>query len=325
MEKKKKARKKKNRKKQLRLLEQQANNMSYQELSLQEEDFFQNYLKNRIDLLWDEVVFRRVVKDGLEEDRAIEIANEQVGKNAKERLENAKSGHLDRIQAFLEKEIQNRLKKMVELVKDHRAILPESVLLPSLDIIVNSEVDYGSRFDFEEFSDEENPEYYLFDEYAFIVNYYNFDLLERKIKNYTLSLQGEPLLQLDYSLDPPFDHSGRVIESNYLIDLKVFTKIHELYPLYNGYNTPTYQSGCGLYWEKRERDFQEIINDFIYNLHNLTDQEALIKKLKDIGYDNFNDQTEDYIEDVITDFICESCLESYLLIKFGKTPISSFL
>ena len=157
------------------------------------------------------------------------------------------------------------------------------------------------------------------------MNYYNFDLLERKIKNYALSLQGEPLLQLDYSLDPPFDSSGRVIESNYLIDLKVFTKIHELYPLYNGYNTPTYQGGCGLYWEKRERDFQEIINDFIYNLHNLTNQEALIKKLKDIGYDNFNDQTEDYKEDVIKEFICESGLESYLLIKFGKTPISSFL
>lgn len=313
--------KKKNRKKQIKLLEEQADNMNCQELSLQEEDFFKNHLKNRIDLLWDEVVFQRVVKDGLEEDRAIEIANEQVGKNAKERLEKAKNGNLDRVQAFLEKQIQSRLKK---LVKDQIAIVSESVLLPSLDIIIDSEIDYGGPFDFEEFLNEKNPEDYLFDKYNFIVDYYNFDLLERKIKNYFLSLQNEPLLQLDHSLDSFFDFSGRVIESNYLIDLKVFTKIHELYPLYNGSNTPTYQSGYGLYWEKRERDFEEIINNFIYNLNNLTNKESLIEKLKDIGYDNFNDQTEDDREDVIKEFIYETALDHYLFIKFGKISISSF-
>lgn len=321
--KKKKVCKKKNKKKQLRLIEEQANNMNYQELSLQEEDFFKNYLKNQVDLLWNEVVFQRVVKDGLEEHRAIEIANEQVGKNAKERLENAKNGNLDRVQAFVEKQIRSRLKK---LVKDQVAIMPEreSVLLPSLDIIIDSEIDYGGPFDFEEFSNEKNPEGYLFDKYDFIVDYYNFDLLERKIKNYVLSLQNEPLLQLDHSLDPPFDSSGRVIESNYLIDLKVFTKIHELYPLYNGCSTPTYQSGYGLHWEKRERDFEEIINDFIYNFNNLTNQEALIEKLKNIDYDDLNGQTKDDREDVIKEFICETALDHYLFIKFGKIPISSF-
>lgn len=315
--------KKKNKKKQLRLIEEEANNMNYQELSFQEEDFFKNYLKNQVDLLWNEVVFQRVVKDGLEEHRAIEIANEQVGKNAKERLENAKNGNLDRVQAFLEKQIQSRLKK---LVKHQVAIMPEreSVLLPSLDIIIDSEIDYGGPFDFEEFSNEKNPEGYLFDKYDFIVDYYNFDLLERKIKNYVLSLQNEPLLQLDHSLDPPFDSSGRVIESNYLIDLKVFTKIHELYPLYNGCTTPTYQSGYGLHWEKRERDFEEIINDFIYNLKNLTNQEALIEKLKNIDYDDLNGQTNDDRENVIKEFICETALDNYLFIKFGKIPISSF-
>lgn len=321
--KKKKVCKKKNKKKQLRLIEEQANNMNYQELSLQEEDFFKNYLKNQVDLLWNEVVFQRVVKDGLEEHRAIEIANKQVGKNAKERLENAKNGNLDRVQAFVEKQIRSRLKK---LVKDQVAIMPEreSVLLPSLDIIIDSEIDYGGPFDFEEFSNEKNPEGYLFDKYDFIVDYYNFDLLERKIKNYVLSLQNEPLLQLDHSLNPPFDCSGRVIESNYLIDLKVFTKIHELYPLYNGCSTPTYQSGYGLHWEKRERDFEEIINDFIYNFNNLTNQEALIEKLKNIDYDDLNGQTKDDREDVIKEFICETALDHYLFIKFGKIPISSF-
>lgn len=146
------------------MLEEKANNMNYQELSLREEHFFKHYLKNRIDLLWAEIVFQRVVKDGLEEYRAIEIANEQVGKNTKERLGNAQNGTLDRVQNFLEKQTQSRLKK---LVKDHIAIIPERVLLPSLDIIINFEIDYGRPFDFDEFSSERNSESYLLNKYAF--------------------------------------------------------------------------------------------------------------------------------------------------------------
>ncbi|NWH06218.1 hypothetical protein [Desulfobacter latus] len=296
--------------------------MNYKELSLRKEEFFKNLLKNQIELLWEEIVFRRVVKDGLEEDRAIEIANEQVGKTVKERLENAQNGNLDRLQGFLEKQTQSRLKK---LVKSQIAIMPEeSVLLPSLDIISDSEIDYGGSFDFEEFSCERNPENCLFDEYAFIVDYYNFDFLERKVKNYVLSLQHKPLLQLDHSFDPPFDNSGRVIESNYLIDLNVFTKICELYPLYNGNSRASYLSGCGLFWDTVREDCEEIINSFIYDLHNLTNKETLITRLKEIDYDDFNDQTEDDREDVIKEFICESALDHYLLVKFGKMSISSF-
>ena len=58
----------------------------------------QRELKERAELLWQEVGFR-AWKSGMEESAAISLANQDVGRNWTERLAKSRSGDLDRINA----------------------------------------------------------------------------------------------------------------------------------------------------------------------------------------------------------------------------------
>jgi len=58
----------------------------------------QKELKERAELLWQEVGFR-ALKSGMEESAAISLANQDVGRNWAERLAKSRSGDLDRISA----------------------------------------------------------------------------------------------------------------------------------------------------------------------------------------------------------------------------------
>jgi hypothetical protein len=58
----------------------------------------QKELKERAELLWREVGFR-AWKSGMEENAAISLANQDVGRNWTERLAKSRSGDLDRMSA----------------------------------------------------------------------------------------------------------------------------------------------------------------------------------------------------------------------------------
>ena len=58
----------------------------------------QRELKERAELLWQEVGFR-AFKNGMEENAAVSLANQEVGRNWTERLAKSRSGDLDRISA----------------------------------------------------------------------------------------------------------------------------------------------------------------------------------------------------------------------------------
>src|SRR5215472_9857743 len=58
----------------------------------------QKELKERAELLWQEVGFR-AWKNGMEESAAVSLANQEVGRNWTERLAKSLSGDLDRIRA----------------------------------------------------------------------------------------------------------------------------------------------------------------------------------------------------------------------------------
>ena len=58
----------------------------------------QRELKERAELLWQEVGFR-AWKSGMEENAAVSLANQDVGRNWTERLAKSLSGDLDRIRA----------------------------------------------------------------------------------------------------------------------------------------------------------------------------------------------------------------------------------
>ena len=58
----------------------------------------QKELKERAELLWQEVGFR-ALKNGMEENAAVSLANQEVGRNWSERLAKSLSGDLDRISA----------------------------------------------------------------------------------------------------------------------------------------------------------------------------------------------------------------------------------
>ena len=58
----------------------------------------QRELKERAELLWQEVGFR-ALKNGMEENAAVSLANQEVGRNWTERLAKFRSGDLDRISA----------------------------------------------------------------------------------------------------------------------------------------------------------------------------------------------------------------------------------
>ena len=58
----------------------------------------QKELKERAELLWQEVGFR-ALKNGMEENAAVSLANQEVGRNWTERLAKSRAGDLDRISA----------------------------------------------------------------------------------------------------------------------------------------------------------------------------------------------------------------------------------
>ena len=62
------------------------------------ERIWQRELKERAELLWEEVGFR-ALKSGMEEKAAVSLANQEVGRNWTERLAKSRSGDLDRISA----------------------------------------------------------------------------------------------------------------------------------------------------------------------------------------------------------------------------------
>jgi len=310
--------------------EHETSKLTYEELTNQKDLFYKNYLENKIELLWEDIVFRRVFKDGYDEDEAILLANNLVGKTKKAQLEKAKSGELDILEQHLKEETQQRLKLMMEYVKEESKFSPE--LLESLSEIEDDERDFGINKYCEYVSSEYNSLYKdsFNNGYEFIQDYYNVELLEREIQNYILSLHNLPLLYLDHSSDPPYDCSGETKESEFLINISLFEYIKDLYRLYTGQNEAIFVSGCGFHWKIVEEDILYIINAFVYDSDNLLNKDALVEKLKEIKYipsgklnkcDAIGEEDIDYI---LTEFICDSLFEHALTIKFGNMPIKDF-
>jgi len=123
-----------------------------------------------------------------------------------------------------------------------------------------------------------------------------------------LAYDEQPIYDVSHKNDPPYDSSGDIILTD-----EYFTKdskytLRQIMDMYTGESYPSYQSGCGLFYEIHEEKCQEMIEHFLYDFC-----VQLINKC--IKYDMFTDYFSKHfdpdisLQENILDFSPEFCNE----------------
>ena len=95
--------------------------------------------------------------------------------------------------------------------------------------------------------------------------------LENFIQDVATSVAYDILFQTKYQIthdfDPPYDCSGKLItiEGQDRFYVKNYNMLGDFFEEYTGNTTATYWSGCGLSHDTYEKEYEELIRDYIYN------------------------------------------------------------
>ena len=80
-----------------------------------------------------------------------------------------------------------------------------------------------------------------------------------------LAYDEQPIYDVSHKNDPPYDSSGNIVLTDEYFTRDLKYTLRQIMDMYTGESYPSYQSGCGLFYEIHEEKCQEMIEHFLYN------------------------------------------------------------
>ncbi|MFD0712131.1 hypothetical protein [Paenibacillus sp. GCM10027626] len=114
-----------------------------------------------------------------------------------------------------------------------------------------------------------------------------------------------PKYIVTHDYDPPWDHSGMLLQINEKFSLEDYSCVEDFFEEYTGQSRASYMSGCGFFYDTFEEKYEEQIREFVYGcivevLAGIDDT-TLIELLLEHGYEVSEAEKNDIIQ-TVTDY-----------------------
>lgn len=121
---------------------------------------------------------------------------------------------------------------------------------------------------------------------------------------------------VDYSDDPPWDHSGKVFSTGKPYNVEDYDTLEEFFEEYNGHSSPTFTSGCGMYHDRYSENLEEWTREFVHDIVCKKVEEYYKKNeefqtwAKEVVTEEYHSE-QHFLEDLVI-YVCESELDDYI-------------